>query len=257
MLSIPADYTGTSGTPLVLDLHGFTLNKEIEGTLDSVGAKGAAKGFIVVTPDAVGSLRSWNMFKVDQEPDDFQFVSELLADLTTKLCIDPNRVYTTGISNGSAFSALLACTAPYRFAAIGMVSATIGPTCPDDVRVPVMAFHGTADPVVPYRGGTVNSPAALGHDAPPVEQAVKEWAQHDGCSSTPQEQTIAPTVRRIVYPDCAPGMDVSLYSLQGSGHTWPGGLDVQKLGIAQFGATNLDVDATDLLLEFFTSHPKA
>ncbi|MBI2705377.1 MAG: plasmid partitioning protein [Actinobacteria bacterium] len=241
----------------MLDLHGFTLTKEIQTALDNVAAKGSAKGFIVVTPDAVGSLRSWNMFQVDQEPDDFAFVTDLLAELSATLCIDPNRVYSTGISNGSAFSAVLACTPPYRFAAIAMVAATVGPTCPPEVRVPVIAFHGTDDPVVPYGGGAVNSPAALGRDAPPAEQAIAEWAKQDGCRTTPDEQVVAPTVRRLAFPECAPVMDVSLYALLGSGHTWPGGLDVQALGITQYGATNRNVDATDTMLDFFNAHPKA
>jgi len=137
-----------------------------------------------------------------------------------------------------------------------MVSATIGPTCPPDVRVPVLAFHGTADPVVPYRGGTVNSPAALGHDAPPAEQAMKEWADHDGCRTTPDEQKPTATVRRLDFPDCAPGENVTLYSLQGNGHTWPGGLNVEQLGIRTYGSTNLDVDASSIMIDFFKAHPK-
>jgi polyhydroxybutyrate depolymerase len=119
-----------------------------------------------------------------------------------------------------------------------------------------MSFHGTADPVVPYGGGTVNSPAALGHEAPPVDAAVKDWAARDGCAPEPKEQRTGASTRHLTFGDCDPGMDVEQYVLGGGGHTWPGGLDVQKLGITQYGATVTDVPASDLMVDFFTKHAK-
>ena len=56
---------------------------------------------------------------------------------------------------------------------------------------------------------------------------------------------------RRVYPDCDDGAEVELYTIDGGGHTWPGSpIDVPRLG-----ANTDQIDATDLILDFFAEHP--
>jgi polyhydroxybutyrate depolymerase len=57
-------------------------------------------------------------------------------------------------------------------------------------------------------------------------------------------------VSGIEYTGCA--ADVIFYTIQGGGHTWPGGNPIPAW-IA--GQTNMDIDATGTLWEFFTKHP--
>src|SRR6185369_1430495 len=114
------------------------------------------------------------------------------------------------MSNGAMFSTLLACRLPGRLAAIAPVAGVnvtrvCGRATP---RVSVLAFHGTADPVVPYPGGPLlgGSLPLLGDiEATPVDDVVARWAAFDGCASSPEQTTVAADVARMSYPKCANG----------------------------------------------------
>ncbi len=136
-----------------------------------------------------------------------------------------------------------------------MVAATVPPACPTDVLRPAIMFHGTADPVVPYDGGEVRSAGAGGRPAPAVEASAQSWAQHDGCRPEPEIERIGTDVIRRTWPDCQQHTAVLLYTIEEGGHTWPGPLDVEALGIKGLGSTTDSIDATKLILDFFDQHP--
>ena len=68
-------------------------------------------------------------------------------------------------------------------------------------------------------------------------------------AARPAERTLGTEVTRFRYRGCDPGTDVELYAVANGGHTWPGSLDVARLG-----HTTQDVNAADLILEFFDTH---
>ena len=111
-----------------------------------LAAAGTARGDVVVTPQALGNPTRWNFDRSPSGPDDFGFVHALVTDLEHRLCIDPDRVYTAGHSNGAAFAGLLACRAPYDFAALASVSATVPSTCPSGVVPSMLTIHGYGRP---------------------------------------------------------------------------------------------------------------
>ena len=88
---------------------------------------------------------------------DVRFISDLIDRLMAEYNIDPARIYANGLSNGGGMSDVLACTLSDRIAAIGGVSGAVPASRADECHppraVPVIAFHGTADPIVPYSGG--------------------------------------------------------------------------------------------------------
>jgi polyhydroxybutyrate depolymerase len=55
--------------------------------------------------------------------------------------------------------------------------------------------------------------------------------------------------RRDDYTGCRRGSDVQLYSVTDGGHTWPGAIDVPRLG-----PVTTEIDAADLILDFFDDH---
>jgi polyhydroxybutyrate depolymerase len=129
----------------------------------------------------------------------------------------------------------------------------------DGPPVPVLAFHGTEDPILPYAGGGLNAttisqqnlykdglppglPAPLG-----VDDSMALWAAHNGCADQPEEEHLSSEVRKRTWPDC--DADTVLYIVDGGGHTWPGKPFPQFA--AMFGPTTVDIDATDLLFQFF------
>jgi polyhydroxybutyrate depolymerase len=250
ILHLPPDYDNEDAfRPLVLNLHGYGSNARNQAAYSRLHAKADEAGFIVVTPDGAGTPQQWNNLQLDGLPDDVAFISELLDQLEETLCIDSERVYATGISNGSAFAQRLACLLPDRIAGVAAVAAHVYPVvCNGTAPVPIIAFHGTADACVPYEGG-VTTCGRGNLPVPPVETAAASWAKHNGCASEPAHTQVSEHVRAIKYSGCTDNADVVLYAVEGGGHTWPGSVDVPRLG-----AVTSEVDATDLMWEFFEAH---
>jgi polyhydroxybutyrate depolymerase len=249
ILHIPTGYDGTTVTPVVLAFHGFGLNANQMADYTRLSALSDQRRFILVTPDGSGTPQHWNWRKASSDPDDVRFVSDLLAKLGTDLCLDPDRMFAVGFSDGAAMSRVLACDLADRFAAIGVVASPIVPCV---AAVPMIAFHGTADPLVPFEGGVVSAAVGGGGTFPPVRRSVSEWARALGCDGLPTISRPAATVELSTFIRCRLGDgDVLLYTLLGGGHTWPGSA---PLPAAQYGDTNADVDATAAIWEFFAAH---
>lgn len=251
-VSVPEDLDPKRPTPVIVDLHGSGSDMEQQFVYSQLAARGPERGYVVVTPEGTGSPRGWAL---SGEGDD-AFVADLLGEVGEAVCVDERRVFATGISNGAAYSALVACRQPYRFAGVGLVAASVGPIgCPPRVRPTVVAFHGTDDAIVPYGGGAVASEGSNGLDAPGAEDAIAEWADHDGCDSRPGRERVGSDVEVIAWAGCAGGATVSLHRVEGGGHTWPGAIDVRTLGLTHLGATTQTVSATDVILDTFDAAP--
>ncbi len=246
---VPASYDPSHGVPLVLDFHGFTSDSVQEIILSRTDAKSDAVGFISMHPLGVGVPRSWNAgaccgYAAMAHVDDIAFVRALLDTAAAKLCIDPHRIYATGMSNGAFFSHRIACELGDRFAAVAPVAGTLGmPTCTPVRPMPVMAFNGTADLLVPYNGDPV-----LGF--PPVLDTFHGWAMRDGCTGNPVVTFEHGDARCETFEQCTAGATVTQCTIEGGGHTWPGGLPVPALGY-----TSNDISATDAMWTFFAAHP--
>jgi polyhydroxybutyrate depolymerase len=249
LLHVPATYDGRTPAPLVFDFHGFASNGPAEETNTALGLKGAARGYVVVTPTS--DPPEWNAFGAADRADDFGFVRALLSDLQTRLCIDTSRVYAAGHSNGSAFVGFLACKPPLLFAAIAMVSATIPSLCPDDTGPSVLVMAGTADPQVPYSGGTVGGSTI---QIPAVVDTMRGYADHYRCDPQPSQDAPADGVQRTRFQRCVHGVDVVLDTIVGGTHYWPGGPSARNdPSDSQAGH---DFDATSAILDFFDT-PRA
>jgi len=147
---------------------------------------------------------------------------------------------------------VLSCTLSSRIAAIGAVSAAESlpfSWCPDTTPVPMIAFHGTADPIVPYNGGDVRIAPKI---FPSVRTWVASWARRNRCDPRPVDSAITPHVSRAEYTGCADNATVELYTMEGSGHEWPGGFPLPEFIV---GPRSHGVDATKLIWTFFREHP--
>ncbi len=248
-LAVPGRYRSTVPTPLILLFHGSGSNALQQSAYSRMPVRGAEAGFLVATPDAVAE--QWQVSAPDAHTADLNFVSSLIASLSSRYCVDRPRVYAAGISLGSEFSAIAACAVSHRIAAIGLVAAEFllrpcaGP-------VPVLAFHGTADPLVPYANGGVGQ-SFPGVHLPGAEQNLAAWAELDGCNPTPALRQVASAVVQRHWGGCDGGSAVVLYSVLGGGHTWPGTPLILPSNL--FGPTTGQVDATGLMLRFFEQHP--
>ncbi len=247
---------------LVLNLHGSGSSAAGQEAFTGMDATADRDGFIVVYPQ--GAIRTstgydWNVPGVPLlggkavpkgAADDVAFLSRLITVLEQHYCINPHDVDATGFSGGARMTSQLGCDLADRVAAIAPVSGLRFPSpCPGQRAVPVVAFHGTADPVDPYGGD------GQAYWTYSVSEAAHRWAQHDGCLTPPATTTPAPTVQLTTYTPCSTTGVVELYTLQGAGHTWPGGPPVSKQLRRLLGPASNAIDANTTMWTFFQQHP--
>ena len=116
----------------------------------------------------------------------------------------------------------------------------------------MIAFHGAVDPIVPYQGGPLGDPFnPVTVMFPAVRDWVAGWARRNRCGTKPVESGIAPDVTRIEYTRCAGDATVVLYTIQGGGHSWPGGKPLPEWWV---GPTSRSIDATSQMWTFFREH---
>ena len=261
-LRVPPAHDGRRPLPLVVDLHGFGEGAQLHVALSGMADLGTRVGFVTVTPQGSGVNEFWNTFGLPQ-PDDVAFVRALLDDLDDTLCIDLNRTYASGISNGAFMVSLLACRMADRFAAVAPVAGAQDPQpCTPARPVPVIAFHGTDDTYVRYEGGLGPGVRSLGIDPgldlpvlrTPVPDVMAAWAARNRCTTGPSVSDAAVDVAVHTWSGCADGADVVFDEVRGGGHTWPGSR-VSEAARTLIGPTTMSIDATALIWEFFRLHP--
>jgi polyhydroxybutyrate depolymerase len=236
------------------------------------------RGFIVVYPQGLplGVGPSWNAGGCcANNAEDVKFVRDLVKLLETKYCIDPKRVYATGLSNGAMLSYRLACEASDVFAAVAPVAGAVEvQPCVPSRPVPILAFHGTGDTIVPFNGGKDGLLHVL--NFPPVSYSIDLWRNIDGCadSPAPDDASTAPmpadstpdggpteslfTGSTVVFQKgdatchawtgCKGGSEVELCTIVNGGHNWPG-------GSLPVGKVSTDIDASSAIIDFFDKHP--
>jgi polyhydroxybutyrate depolymerase len=277
LLTVPPRYNGRTAAPLLINLHGFGENAQSQNAETDMPALAGRRGYVVVAPDggplkvplnlvpssAAGAAQYqgqpfWNIFSpgvADFGPphgqnlgipssavgaDDVGFVSQLIDTVSARLCIDSNRVYVAGMSNGAGMATTLGCALGNKIAAIVPVSGVnLTGTCLGRGPMSVLAVHGDGDTTVPYGG---NGLLGYHFGNPSVPERMAAWAQRDRCQPTPS--TTHPhrglTVER--WHGCAPGIDLELWTIAGWPHRWPRAQSSRDPGV---------IDATRVALDFF------
>lgn len=239
---VPPSYDASKRTPLVINVHGRTSNASQQSALSHAIAKSDSAGFIVIHPEAWGSPTSWNAGGGCCDPaasndiDDSGFITALITEATTKLCIDPARVYVMGLSNGGYMANRLACEHGDVIAAIGSVAGGLSlQTCAPARAMPIFSVHGTGDQLVSYTF---------------AQQTTDYWKAKNKCTSmsTTYQQGDATCV---THTSCTAGADVVLCTITEGGHQWPGGEELPFLG-----KKSDNLIATDAIWDFFVAHPK-
>lgn len=264
---VPAAHDGVEPVPLVLDLHGYMEGASIHTAMSDMRALGEQEGFAVVTPQGTGEIAYWNAARVEDLPDDVEFIAAVLDDVGQRLCIDENRVYVTGLSNGAMMTSLLICDLSDRIAAAAPVAGVAAiPECDPERPVPTVAFHGTEDQFVTFDGslgeGAMTLPvnedterlAALAEAIKPIPEAVATIAERNGCGPDFEETQVSEHVRLRAFAGCPEGAEVLLYIVEGGGHAWPGS-EVNGLIESITGPTTFEIDANEVMWEFFEAHP--
>lgn len=255
LLHVPRTYDESRPTPLVISLHGAALWPAVQRDVSQWNTVADEYGFLVVYPSGVarGGPRIWRIGWGKGLERDVRFIGDLIDALGADYNIDRSRVYVDGLSNGGGMAYAFSCALPERVAAVGMVAPALlysSDLCQGAPAVPVIAFHGTQDPVTPYRGGvTWVAPRAF----PDIEAFVAAWARRNGCGPDPSTVPVAADVDRLEFTNCTGDATAVLYAVRGGGHTWPGGGPLPEWFA---GATTRSIDATRTMWAFFQEHPK-
>ncbi|MET7466239.1 PHB depolymerase family esterase [Nonomuraea sp. NPDC005501] len=248
LLALPR---GRGPHPVLLDLHGLGSDAAQQAAYSRLPREGARRGYLVITPQTAEGRIGWTLPHA-YGPDDTGFLTALLERVERGACVDRRRVFAAGMSFGAGMSAALACAMNGRLAGVAAVAGlSIVPPCERPAPLTLLAFHGTADQVVPYEGGHPfqNSSERRGLARlvvlPPVQDSAKGWARALGCTGDVVSAP-APGVRLRRWTGCRGGASVRLYTLRGAGHTWPGPIEVRRLG-----STSRELDATKVILDVF------
>jgi polyhydroxybutyrate depolymerase len=271
LVHVPPSYSGERPVPVILVFHGG--GDDVYGQVKQSGMTETSdrEGFLAVFPQGTGTtaagkvVGTWNAGRCcgsakAQNIDDVGFVNALLDDLGTRFSIDTDRMYATGISNGALFTYRLACEIPDRIAAVAPVA---GQDAFDDCRpsrpVSVIHFHGTADPAALYAGGRCGGrlPGDPGWSCVSVPDYIGRWVSLGSCSGNPVITFRNNSATCRTYGNCSGGAEMTLCTIEGGGHTWPGGryLRDERWWKEAVGNISYDISANDMIWDFFTRHP--
>lgn len=251
ILYIPQIYDGSEPVPLVLNLHGYTSNANEQLIYSNFSPIADTANFIMALPNGTkdnAQKQFWEvgLFGGQSGIDDFGFIEKLVDTMIARYNIDPDRVYSTGMSNGGYMSYSLACGSN-KFASIASVTGSMTPftmnTCsPVSPAISVMQVHGTMDATVQYNGNqtTVN-----------IDSLIAYWVNFNNCDPQPQKINIpdtAPgdgsTAEHYIYRNGNNESSVEFFKVIGGGHTWPGASII-------IGSTNQDFNASAEIWRFF------
>jgi polyhydroxybutyrate depolymerase len=267
---VPPAHDGETPVPLVIDYHGYSEGGEIHAIHSVLGPFGDEQGFVTITPDSGYEVARWD---TAEGSEDLVMFGDLLDQVEAQLCVDTNRVFVTGLSNGAFMTSSVACSYSDRVAAAAPVAGIRDPEgCAFDRPVPVIAFHGTQDTFIDFEGGLGSSVAELPSpdgegtlgdqpeaseqaDGPSIPEVTAAWAERNGCEPESTEERVAEDVTLQAFP-CPAGAETELYVVEGGGHTWPGSeFDDSITDIV--GHVTHNIDANELMWEFFQEHPLA
>jgi polyhydroxybutyrate depolymerase len=219
-LHLPTDYDQNSSSSLVMVFHWYQGSaKEIE-SISWISSHADKNGYIAVYPQSTSfdrpsvAITTWNDLSCNASSgsegptcsedffwpfppecgddrdctwctcyDDLAFVDQLLDELEDTLCVDRDRVYATGVSNGATFVHRLGCDMADRFAAIAPIAGTLarGFICKPEAStsISIMHLHGDNDKLFPTDG----SEGSVGHFLVSVDDVMDAWANttSQGC----------------------------------------------------------------------------
>jgi poly(3-hydroxybutyrate) depolymerase len=239
---LPQAFKATKALPLVYVFHGATQTGQNLYDATQYSALAESEGIAVVFPDGqgvssatgTGVLAPWNVsdngalvcgagaFANSANPVDFAFLDAIKADIAEDQCLDTKHVFATGFSMGGYFTHHVACdrsdfrgAAPHSGGTIASLSACA------TKHMPVIIFHGTADPLIADGCDDPNGTSQSGFTA-----SATLWAQKNGCQATyttiPETGTSGSNGQCYLYDGCPADGQVELCTFTGLGHAWAG-----------------------------------
>ncbi|HEX4340004.1 MAG TPA: alpha/beta hydrolase-fold protein [Polyangiaceae bacterium] len=267
---LPQSGNATTPVPLIYVFHGASQTGQNLYDITQYSALADKENIAAVFPDGqgassasgTGSLTPWNVtdgpalcglgaLVSNPSAVDLQFVDAIRTDLAADQCIDAGHVFATGFSMGGYFTHHIACDRPDFKAAAPHSGATMADlsTC-KTTHVPIIIFHGTADPLI---NNACDDPTATPQTGFPASATL--WAKKNGCMDT--YKTIAEpgtmsadTGQCYLYDGCPADGQVEACTFTNMPHAWAGA--AQCPGCIGTGAGY--ASATQLEWDFFKKY---
>lgn len=237
-LFVPTGYDATTPTPLVLNFHGLLGSPSQQVDFSQFNGAAESHGMLVAYPAGIGA--SFNAGSCCGQAatdgvDDVGFARALVQDVALKMCVDPRRVYATGMSNGGHMAHRLACEAADVFAAAASVTGALRlAACTPSRPISMVQYHGTADTIVGYAE---------------IPGMMEAWAARNGCRGAASTTFEQGDMLCQTWPDCEAGVEVSFCTVDGGGHCWPGN------GSCIFGHSSTELHASEAIATMFDAQP--
>jgi len=285
-IHIPPNYNDGTSIPIVFALHGSGVSENSNSIklYSGMDEKADEEGFIVVYPNG-GILRFsnylkhpiaflWDLYSLafisrewnrwdDNNIDDVGFIRNLIEYLKSNLNVNYSRFYVMGISGGAMMTYRLGAELSNHIAAIAPIAGVIGgigyASEPDDSispyiipkpinPIPVIAFNGLNDNVVPYEGGWKNvfewGSEELWVYTKSVNESVSFWVENNNCNPIPHiNKSEDGGIITRSYSNNFDTSDVVLVTYIDGGHEW-------------FKSPPHEMSAIDIMWEFFERHPQ-
>jgi len=228
---------GSSLKPAIFLFHGYASNPDLIDSKAAVRSNAESANWYAVLPEGTGIIKGWNGAGCcpGVSSNDVQFARHMVAWLKSNACLDENKVFSTGFSNGGFMTHRLACEASDLFTGFAPHSGLVGTSfsCSPSHAVPILSFHGTADGVVPYFGnGNYLS----------FWDTMAVYTEHNDCNPENAVDILrTDTTHCVRYSQCNSGVPVEFCEVSGLDHTWSGS-DSDRAS---------DVDATPYIFMFF------
>ena len=246
--------------PLVLSFHGLSVTGNQFAAFTEILSLAETESFIVAHPTGLAvsdtdSRPSWEVGGFERgERNDVAMVDDLIDQMADTTCVDRSRVYVMGMSNGGLFVGELVCELSDRIAGAASVAGTAFPDdCAPSRPVPYIAFHGLADNILPWSAEReavlAGAPEFVDTFDRPIPDEFIEFTDEFQCNEIVEDQP-SELIIRTTYAVCGEAT-LEFYAIGNGGHSWPG--SPSSAISASLGETNMDINATQLIWQFFDS----
>ena len=255
-LHLPPAAATSTPLPVVLAFHGHHSSARRLMRVTGLNEEADRRGFIVAYPQGTGTLltdgATFNVgtccgYAASHDVNDVAFAVAVASEIAHHDHGDSTRVFAAGFSVGGMLALKLACDVPEVFAGVADVEGAMPDVrCAPRRGVSVLLIQGDADEDLRADEVELRAPQPAAYAAT-LEGAANFWAATDACAPG---WSLASTVDwyRLSAVGCGGGV-VTLYSVHGNGHSWPGGQRAWVLGQRPTQA----VAASALVLDFFGS----
>jgi poly(3-hydroxybutyrate) depolymerase len=249
LLHLPKDYDKNKAHGLILSFHGRSGSAADQESLCKLSEPEKNKNMLVVYPEGIN--KQWQGDPAAKS-DDVTFTLDMIKSFSEQFCIDPDKIYATGQSNGGGFAAnILAChpVASRKIAAFAGVSGAYYQGSSDAnckplkvpipcnagrKNVPILEFHGIKDDTIPYNGGKRRDRCL-----PNIPHFMTAWAERNGLGENYAQSNLYNNhVKKMEWGSGSLRGINTHYSIDNMGHTWP-------------NEKSYYMNATPMIMDFF------